>query len=116
MDGSPKKKTNKSRKIRRIATNVIMFCLAGIMLVSGWRVYTILKGYHDDRSSYDKVSEKAGDDIDFDALREINPDVIGWLRYEDTIIEIIQNSEDGEDLTVDDQNFAVEVLQGIWME
>ena len=87
MDGSPKKKTNKSRKIRRIATNVIMFCLAGIMLVSGWRVYTILKGYHDDRSSYDKVSEKAGDDIDFDALREINPDVIGWLRYEDTIID-----------------------------
>ena len=87
MDESPKKKPNKSRKIRRIATNVIMFCLAGIMLVSGWRVYTILKGYHDDRSSYDKVSEKAGDDIDFDALREINPDVIGWLRYEDTIID-----------------------------
>ena len=39
-----------------------------------------------------------------------------WQVYEDTIIEIIQNSEDGEDLTVDDQNFAVEVLQGIWME
>lgn len=87
MDETPKKKTNKSRKIRRIATNVIMICLAGIMLVSGWRVYTIIKGYHDDRSSYDKVSEKAGDDIDFDALREINPDVIGWLRYEDTIID-----------------------------
>ena len=39
-----------------------------------------------------------------------------WQVYEDTIIEIIQNSEDGEDLTVDDQNFAVEVLQGIWTE
>ena len=39
-----------------------------------------------------------------------------WQVYEDTIIEIIQNSENGEDLTVDDQNFAVEVLQGIWME
>ena len=39
-----------------------------------------------------------------------------WQVYEDTIIEIIQNSEDMTDLTVDDQNFAVEVLQGIWME
>ena len=47
------------------------------------------KGYLADRSVYDKVSEQAGDDdnIDFDALREINPDVIGWLRYEDTIID-----------------------------
>ena len=57
------------------------------MLVSGWRVYTIMKGYHDDRYSYEKVSEQAGDSIDFDALREINPDVIGWLRYEGTIID-----------------------------
>ena len=64
-----------------------MICLAGIMLVSGWRVYTIMKGYHDDRYSYEKVSEQAGDSIDFDALREINPDVIGWLRYEGTIID-----------------------------
>ena len=53
------------------------------MLVSGWRVFTILKGYHDDKAVYDKISEQAGDDIDFDALRKINPDVIGWLRYEE---------------------------------
>ncbi|MBR1987108.1 MAG: class B sortase, partial [Mogibacterium sp.] len=87
MDETPKKKPSKSKKIRRIATNIIMICLAGIMLVSGWRVYTIMKGYHDDRYSYEKVSEQAGDSIDFDALREINPDVIGWLRYEGTIID-----------------------------
>lgn len=76
-----------SNKIRRIALNVIMVCLAGIMIVSGWKLYTIFKGYAADRSVYDKVSEEAGDDIDFDALRKINPDVIGWLRYEGTIID-----------------------------
>ena len=75
------------KKVRRIALNVIMFCLAGIMLVSGWKVYSIFKGYAADRSVYDKVSEEAGDDIDFDALKKINPDVIGWLRYEGTIID-----------------------------
>lgn len=39
-----------------------------------------------------------------------------WQVYEDTIIEIIQNSENGEDLQQADQDFAIEVLQGIWME
>lgn len=32
------------------------------------------------------------------------------------MFEIIQNSEDMTDLTAEDQAFAVEVLQGIWME
>ena len=36
--------------------------------------------------------------------------------YTRKIIEIIQNSEDMTDLTAEDQAFAVEVLQGIWME
>ena len=39
-----------------------------------------------------------------------------WQMYEDTLIDILQNSADGSDLTVEDQNFAVEVLIGIWME
>ena len=67
-----------------------MICLAGIMLVSGWKLYTIWRGYQADRSVYEKISEEAGEDedsIDFDALREINPDVIGWLYYEDTVID-----------------------------
>ena len=87
MDEKPKKKTSKSNSVRRMAMRVIIICLAGIMLVSGWRVYTIIKGYLADRAVYDKISEEAGDDIDFDALRKINPDVIGWLYYEDTIID-----------------------------
>lgn len=73
-----------------MASNVIMICLAGIMLVSGWHVFTILKGYHADRSVYSDISDKAGDaedSIDFDALRKINPDVIGWLYYKDTPID-----------------------------
>ena len=70
-----------------MAMRVIIVCLAGIMLVSGWRVYTIIKGYLADRAVYDKISEEAGDDIDFDALRKINPDIIGWLYYEGTVID-----------------------------
>ena len=87
MDETPKKKPTKGNKVRSTAFKIIIICLVGIMLISGWRVFTILKGYYADRSVYDSISEQAGDDIDFDALRKINPDVIGWLRYEGTIID-----------------------------
>ena len=87
MDETPKKKPKKGNKVRGTAFKIIIICLVGIMLISGWRVFTILKGYYADRSVYDSISEQAGDDIDFDALRKINPDVIGWLRYEGTIID-----------------------------
>ena len=87
MDETPKKKPTKGNKVRSTAFKIIIICLVGIMLISGWRVFTILKGYYADRSVYDSISEQAGDDIDFDARRKINPDVIGWLRYEGTIID-----------------------------
>ena len=64
-----------------------MLCLVAILAISGWRLYTVMKGYMADRAVYDKVAEEAGDEIDFDALRKINPDVVGWLYYEDTIID-----------------------------
>lgn len=82
--------TSKNKKVRRAAENVIMVCLALLVLISGFKVYTILKSYRDNRAVYDKVSESGVDEekgIDFAALREINPDVIGWLRYEGTPID-----------------------------
>ncbi len=39
-----------------------------------------------------------------------------WQIYEDTLIEIIQFHDDFEELTKEDQEFAIEILQGIWME
>lgn len=97
MDETPKKKPSTGKKIRRAATKIIIVCLAGIMLVSGWKVYTIVKNYLADRSVYDDIAEQAGDEIDFDELRKINPDVIGWLYYEDTIIDYpVVQGEDNE--------------------
>lgn len=89
MDETPKKAPKKGRKARRATSNIIIICLIGIMLVSGWQVYKIVRSYLADRAAYSKISEQAGDEdnIDFDALRKINPDVIGWLYYEDTIID-----------------------------
>ena len=98
-------------KVRRSAENVIMLCLAAIVLLSGWKIYTSLRDYSRNQAVYDKIAEGIaalpGDDagsadadvfpvsVDFDRLREINPDVIGWLYYEDTMINypVVQGSD-----------------------
>jgi len=81
----------KNKSVRRIASNIVLVCLLGIAAVSGYKVYDILKNYHKDQGAYEKVSEAADaneftGDIDFDALAEINSDVIAWIYCEDTKI------------------------------
>lgn len=79
-------------KIRRAAEDVIMACLVIIMFFSAWKIYSIVKDYKDNQSVYDVLTEQSRDgeftgDIDFEALRKINPDVIGWLYYKDSLID-----------------------------
>lgn len=101
-----KKKSSKGRKVRRAAENVIIACLAIIVLVSGYKVFTIVRDYMQQQDAYDNISEVAqGDgftgDIDFDALRKINPDVVGWIYYENTPINypIVKGTDNDRYLT-----------------
>lgn len=90
----------KKSRVRRIALDIIMVCLAGIVVLSGYRVYKILHDYKVNRDIYSKIAETAmpqgfTGDIDFDALHEINPDIIGWIYYEGTNINypIVQGKD-----------------------
>lgn len=79
-------------KVRRIAEDVIMVALLGIVIVSGWNLYNKMHQYKVDREKYTAVSEKAysGDfagDIDFNALRKVNSDIVAWIYYEGTDID-----------------------------
>ncbi len=79
-------------KVRRIAEDVIMVALLGIVIVSGWSLYNKMHQYKVDRQKYTAVSEKAysGDfagDIDFNALRKVNSDIVAWIYYEGTDID-----------------------------
>ena len=87
-----KKARSKNARIRRGAENVIMVCLAAIVVISGWKIYTIMREYHKGQQVYKKISEQTAEngftgDIDWDKLRKINPEVVGWLYYEDTVID-----------------------------
>ena len=91
---------SKANRIRRRAENVIIFCLAVLVVLSAWKVYTILHDYAQQQNVYDGISETAQQDgftgdIDFDALRKINPDVIAWIYYEDSFINypIVQGTD-----------------------
>ncbi|MBR2674023.1 MAG: class B sortase [Mogibacterium sp.] len=96
---SGKPKSMKS-KIRRAAEDIIIACLLVIMIFSAWKLYNILKDYKSNQAEYDKISTQSRDgeftgDIDFDALRKINPDVVAWIYYESSVIDypIVQGTD-----------------------
>ena len=83
----------KGQKIRDRAMNVIMFCLIGIIAVSGFNVGKSVYNYWKARHAYNQISKEAKVDpdqftgvVDFDALRKENPDVQAWLYQKDTVI------------------------------
>lgn len=102
------KRKNRSgkNKVRNAALDVIMVCLALLVVVSGWRVYTIMRDYKTGQDAYKKVTEQAGGgfegNIDFNMLRKINPDVVGWLYYKDAGIDypVVQGSDNDKYLNI----------------
>ncbi|MCD7982505.1 MAG: class B sortase [Clostridiales bacterium] len=103
---SPKKK--KRKKGGRAVTVIVLVVAVVVIVFSLSRLLPILSDYHQSEQSYQDLAEQyvdRGDDsdteedgdgygdgdeawasvvIDFDALKQINPDVIGWIRFDDT--------------------------------
>lgn len=114
MSKKRKRPMSRNMRIRRAAETVIMVCLALIVLVSGWKVFTLMHEYRANQRVYDDISGQAQKDgftgdIDFAALRKINPDVIGWLYYEDSMINypVVQGEDNDKYLhTMFDGNYG----------
>lgn len=81
----------KESKVHKAASNVILVCLIAIFVISAYNVGKILYNYYKDQQTYKNITVTAGGgfsgDIDFDALREINSDVIGWIYLKDSKID-----------------------------
>lgn len=101
--GEREKKERKKDGVGRVISSIILLIALAVICYSGYQLYKIFKGYHDGRSEYEKIREIATDDgddtddadtaddankdaddgftVDFNALKAINSDVIGWIRF-----------------------------------
>lgn len=92
-----------SVRIRNGALNVIIVCLIGIILVSGYKIGKTMWEYHVAKSVYTNISEKTAKVdpkqftgvVDWKALKKVNPDVQGWLYQKDTVINypVVQGTD-----------------------
>lgn len=79
----------KKKKKASLISNLILIIAIAVFCVSGFQLFKILRGYQEGRSEYDKVreiavtNEKKEDEfaVDFEELKKINPDTIGWIRF-----------------------------------
>lgn len=83
----------KKKKKNRLLSNIILAVSLGVFVVAGFQLVRIGKGYQDGRKEYKEIEKAATEEkkdkndeekftIDFEKLAEMNPDVIGWLRFD----------------------------------
>ena len=100
----------RSRKKAGIISNIILVIAVVVFCVSGFQLFKIGKGYLDGRSEYEKVrdlavtnpEEKEGFRVDFNALLEVNPDTVGWIRFypEPFILSMLYYSFSNNPITI----------------
>ena len=116
-----KKINNKKKgsKVGNIITNIILVIAIIVFLGSAVKLVTLLIPYYQGEKDYDKVKELAvmvetDDDlgadedekgkftVDFESLKEINPDTIGWIRFDEPSIisyPVVKSHDNKEYLT-----------------
>lgn len=104
--GRRKKKAKKSLLSQVISTIVLLVAVA-VFCISAYQLYGIFSGYHEGEEEYKEIEEIAiindGTEerfrVDFDALKAINPDVVGWIRFEEPAIinyPVVQGDDNSE--------------------
>ena len=93
------KQTKKSKKKQsNLLRNILLLiCLVGI-IYCGYNIYLVWKDYHTSDVEYDTLindyveevpieeEEYTLLDINWDELKKINPDIVGWIRIKDTVV------------------------------
>jgi sortase B len=85
----------RSRKRKRSGmgtVRTIVFIIALIVFcIAGYKLYTIFHEYYKGDSSYEKLQIYVDDDdsdgfkVDFDKLKQENPDIVAWIRIDSPV-------------------------------
>ncbi len=99
MAKSKGKNAKKKKRKGRIGSLIIIIVALVVMLFALMKLIPILSDYHQSNTAYRELAGEVvsiGEDmgpeledwqkvrIDFDSLWEINTDIIGWIRFDDT--------------------------------
>lgn len=109
--GRRKKKTKK-QIIGNVISTLVLIAALIVFGISAFKLYEVFYGYHEGESEYkeleelaiinnkeNKGSEENGLRIDFDALKEINKDVVGWIHFEEPAVinyPVVQGRDNAE--------------------
>ncbi|MBR2668221.1 MAG: class B sortase [Solobacterium sp.] len=97
--------TKKRRKLKPLGRTILIcleVCLAVVFLFSSYMAYQAWHMYKEAGTEYEEITETAvirkevkndntdtveiDDSVDFEALEEINPDIVAWITLEDSMI------------------------------
>ena len=94
--GNRYKKTKKSITIKRVICFILFFAFVALFIVSGFKIIKYYKDMKENSRIQEEISkyitinnndsDKADIEVNFEELKKINPDVIGFLKIDGTDI------------------------------
>ena len=95
-------------KKKHIASNIVLFVCLTILLFAALYLGSLLLNYHKSNAEYDNIrqtiisnfpeTEEDSFPIDWEALKEVNPDVVAWIRFPslDISYPIVQGTDNDQ--------------------
>lgn len=108
--GKGRKKKNQKRAAFDVVSGTILIVAVCVFVFSLYQLVMMLVPYHTGGQEYDEIKDLAitsdggteGFSVDFDALLEINPDTIAWIRFDEPSIinyPVVKSADNNEYLT-----------------
>lgn len=74
------------KKVIRFVLDILLIACIVTSVFFGYKVYQRYREDRNNKETYQKIQTYAKKDIDWNKLRKINPDIVGWIKIKDTKI------------------------------